>query len=232
MSTQTSRSGTRFPPPPSGKGGKKGRKPVAPVRVGKDRNWGPIALFSAVGVIAALIIGFAAWAVASQDTREWHEQAADIEGLINYRETNPEMLTAQHVSGPLDYPVNPPVGGDHNGTWQNCQGMVYDAPIASEHAVHSLEHGAVWVTYRPDLPESQVEQLADRVQGTDYLFMSPFEGLDAPISLQAWGYQLKVDNAGDERIDQFLRTLRINASIEGNATCGGGLTTTGTVPIG
>lgn len=230
MSTKTSRSGTRFPPPP--KGGKKGRKSVAPVRVGKDRNWGPIAVFAVVGVIAVLIVGFAAWSVMSQDTREWHEQAADIEGVTNYRETNPDILTRDHVSGSLEYEVTPPVGGNHNGTWQNCQGTVYDAPIASEHAVHSLEHGAVWVTYQPDLPESQVEQLADRVRGTDYTFMSPFEGLDAPISLQAWGYQLKVDDAADERIDQFLRTLRINASIEGNATCGGGLTTTGTVPIG
>ena len=49
--------------------------------------------------------------------------------------------------------------------------------------------------------------------------MSPFEGLDKPISLQAWGYQLKVDNADDGRIDEFIKALRVNASIEGpNAT--------------
>ena len=45
--------------------------------------------------------------------------------------------------------------------------------------------------------------------------MSPFEGLDTPISLQAWGYQLKVDNADDSRIDEFIKALRVNASIEG-----------------
>jgi hypothetical protein len=234
MSTRTSAtSGQRFPPPPTGKGkgGKKGRKPVAPVRVGKDRNWGPIILFVVVGLFAAGIIGFAAWSVVSQDSREWHEQAADIEGIVNYRETQPEILTSAHESGPLTYTVNPPVGGNHNGTWQNCQGNVYPEPIPSEHAVHSMEHGAVWVTYDAALPADQVEQLASRVRGTDYALMSPYEGLDAPISLQAWGYQLKVDNASDERIDEFIRLLRVNAGIE-TATCGNGLTVTGTVPVG
>ena len=61
--------------------------------------------------------------------------------------------------------------------------------------------------------------------------MSPYEGLDAPISLQAWGYQLKLDNADDSRIDDFIRALRVNASIEGpNALCEQGVTATGTRP--
>src|SRR5690606_593834 len=184
------------------KSGKKSRTPVKPVRVGKDRNWGPIVMFTVVGLIAAGIIGAAAWGVLTEKT--WQERAAAIEGLVNYRETKPEMLTAEHVSGVLEYEVMPPVGGNHNDYWQNCNGMVYDAPIAKEHAVHSLEHGAVWVTYHPDLPNDQVQSLARRVEGTDYLFMSPFEDLDSPISLQAWGYQLKVDDASDPRIDEFI----------------------------
>jgi hypothetical protein len=235
MSTKTSRSGGKAQAAGAGKNtkvGRKGRRPVAPVRVGKDRNWGTIAMFAVVGLIAAAIIGFAAYAVLSEDDRGWEEQAADIEGIVNYREQQPEMLSAEHVSGPLSYEVTPPVGGQHNDNWQNCQGMVYDGQIPSEHAVHSLEHGAVWITYRPDLPEEQVEQLAGKVSGNDFLFMSQFEELDAPISLQAWGYQLKVQDAGDSRIDQFIRTLRFNATQESDAGCGGGSTVTGTVPVG
>jgi hypothetical protein len=162
---------------------------------------------------------------------EWPERAAAIDGLVNYREENPDMLTRDHQAGQLPYEVIPPVGGNHNGAWQNCQGNVYAEPIASEHAVHSLEHGAVWLTYRPDLPADQVDTLAALVEGNDKLFMSPFPDLDAPISLQAWGYQLKVDNASDDRISEFIRTLRVNASIEGpSARCDGGITSTGTVP--
>jgi hypothetical protein len=96
--------------------------------------------------------------------------------------------------------------------------------------VHSLEHGAVWVTYRPDLPKDQVDTLASKVRGQEFMLMSPYEGLDKPISLQAWGYQLKVDSASDERVDEFIRSLRSNASIEPGIGCSGGVTATGTTP--
>lgn len=214
------------------KGGKKGRKPVAPVKVGKDRNWGPIAMFVVVGVIAAGLIGYAF--LAQRDTQgvTWQDRAGEIEGVVNYRETQPDMLTRGHVTGPQQYEVTPPVGGDHNGAWQNCQGDVYREQIPSEHAVHSLEHGAVWLTYNPDLVTGgDVDTLAGKVEGNDYVFMSAFPELDSAVSLQAWGYQLKVDSVGDSRIDEFIRTLRTNASIEPGATCGGGVRATGATPI-
>ena len=46
------------------------------------------------------------------------------------------------------YGVNPPAGGDHWSRWLNCG--VYTEPQVNEHAVHALEHGAVWITYDPD----------------------------------------------------------------------------------
>lgn len=237
MTTRTSKGDRRNQPSISAqrgksKNGRKGRKPVAPVKVGRDRNWGPIAMFVAVGVIAAGIIGYAFWAQRDTGSQDWSDRAAEIEGIVDYRAENPDMLTNGHQSGPLQYEVLPPVGGDHNGAWQNCQGTVYDAPIANEHAVHSLEHGAIWVAYNPDtLPADQVSELTSLVEGSDKLFLSPFPELDAPISLQAWGYQLKVDSASDPRVNEFIRTLRVNASIEGpSARCDGGISTTGTTP--
>lgn len=212
-------------------GGGKGRKPVTPVKVSQGRNWGPIALFTAIGLLAAGIIGYAAYA-ASQGAKPWDERAADIDGIVNYREKDPNLVKGgQHKAGPLKYTVTPPVAGEHNNNWMNCEGNVYDAPIANEHAVHSLEHGAVWVTYQPNLPKDQVAKLVERVEGTEKLFLSPYEGLDAPVSLQAWGYQLKVQSATDERIDEFIKALKVNASVEGpTALCSQGITATGTTP--
>jgi Protein of unknown function (DUF3105) len=211
-------------------GGKGPRKPVAPVKVGHGRNWGPIALFAAVGVLAAIIIGYGAYAV-FQGSKPWDDRAAGIDGIVDYRNNPDKSLTARdHAAGPQKYALNPPVGGKHNQNWQNCMGDVYAAPIANEHAVHSLEHGAVWITYRTGLPADQVEKLAGKVRGNEYMLMSPVDNLDKPISLQAWGWQLKVDNADDGRIDEFVKALRSNATQEPGAPCSQGITATGTTP--
>lgn len=212
------------------KNGKKGRK-VAAVKVGNDRNWGVILTFVSVAVIAAGLIGYAFWAQRGSAQETWEERAAAIEGIVNYREDNPDMLTNQHASGPQQYPVTPPVGGNHNGRWQNCQGDIYTEPIHNEHAVHSLEHGAVWVTYNPDLlGQDQIDALAGMVEGNEMMLMSPYPDMDIPISLQAWGYQLRVSDPGDPRINEFIRALRINATMEPRARCDGGVSTTASVP--
>ena len=218
---------------PQGKGGGKGRKPITPVKVSGGRNWGPIAVAGAVVLIALGIIGVGVfYTVRSENAGSWEEQAADIDGIVNYRETDPKLVEgSQHQAGPIQYTILPPVAGQHNAVIQTCMGNVYDAPIANEHAVHSLEHGAVWITYKLGLPAADVEKLAAKVQGREKMMMSPVEGLSSNVSLQAWGYQLKVDTVDDERIDQFIRALRVNASIEGaTAPCDGGVTTTGTTP--
>lgn len=213
-----------------GGGGRGPRKPVTPVKVSQGRSWGPIALFVAVGLIAVGIIGYGGWAVYN-GAKPWDERAEGIGGLVDYRKTQPDLVKgSQHKTGKIAYTVTPPVAGEHNPTWQNCMGNVYPEQIASEHAVHSMEHGAVWVTYRPDLPKDQVDALKSKVEGQEYMLMSPFPGLDSPISLQAWGYQLKVDNASDARIDEFIGSLRVNASVEPGATCSQGITATGAEP--
>jgi hypothetical protein len=218
-----------------GAGGKGGgrpggpRKPIAPVKVTQQRAWGPIILFLVVGLLAVGIIGYGAYAV-FQGSKTWQDRANEISGIVNFRTTNPKMLEQTHAWGPITYDVTPPVGGKHNFNWQNCMGDVYDAQIANEHAVHSLEHGAVWITYNPDLPKDQVDKLASKVRGQEFMLMSPYPGLDSKISLQAWGYQLKVNNASDGRIDDFIKALRKNATMEPQAGCSGGITATGTTP--
>ena len=161
-------------------------------------------------------------------TGTWQQQLAGIDGVRNYLAEG--SLSQDHAPGAVVYPQQPPVGGQHNGTWQNCSGTVYDAPIASERAVHSLEHGAVWITYRPDLSDGDVRALAAKVSGREYLMLSPFPGQDAPISLQAWGYQLKVDRADDPRVDRFIHAARVNAAPEFGAPCSGGTRETGELP--
>lgn len=180
-------------------------------------------LLAAGGLVLAAGTGCGLLGGGEAGGSSWEEQAAAIEGIVNYRVERPDAVIPEHVGGRVFYEIRPPVGGQHYDTWYDCNGAIYPAVLVDEHAVHSLEHGAVWITYQPDLPPGQVEALAARVRDTEKLMMSPYPGQESPISLQAWGYQLMVDDAADQRIDAFIRALRVNASPEGpTAPCTGG----------
>ena len=113
-------------------------------------------------------------------------------------------LSNEHVEGTVAYPEVPPVGGPHNARWLACD--VYDEPVPPETAVHSLEHGGVWITHRPDLPADEVEQLAAlRALDEEYVLVSPFDGLPAPVVVTAWGVQLQAGSAADPGIEAFVR---------------------------
>ena len=129
-------------------------------------------------------------------------------------------VTANHVTTEVEYEQTPPVGGDHNPVWLNCG--VYDEPVPNELAVHSLEHGAVWITHSPDLPAAEVEQLVDSVPD-DYVVVSPFEGLPSPVVASAWGHQLELDGVDDPRLTEFIREYRQGPQTpEPGAACTGG----------
>ena len=128
----------------------------------------------------------------------------------------------QHVRGDVDYAESPPVGGPHAGLWADCTGSVYDVDIRHENAVHSLEHGAVWVTYDPDaLGADDVATLTEVVEGIPGRMLSPYEGLDSTISIQAWNHQLTADSADDPRLRAFadLLTADPENTPEPGATC-------------
>jgi hypothetical protein len=107
--------------------------------------------------------------------------------------------------------------------WATCTGVVYKVPVRTENMVHTLEHGAVWIAYNP-VQVDDVAALEKRVKDQPYMVMSPYPGLDRPVSLQSWGHRLKLDSAGDERIDQFIQALRRNKNTfpEPQAPCDSG----------
>ena len=85
-----------------------------------------------------------------------------------------------------------------------------------------LSHGAVWITYNPDdVSQDDIDTLAELVENESGRMMSPYAGLDSPISIQAWGHQLKVDSADDKRIKQFADLLTLNSEFtpEPGASC-------------
>ncbi|MGW7409034.1 DUF3105 domain-containing protein [Streptomyces sp. NPDC054833] len=132
-------------------------------------------------------------------------------------------LARTHVTTSVKYPMHPPVGGNHNPVWLNCNGDVYTSAVKDENAVHSLEHGAVWVTYTSKADKADVDALAAKVKKTPYTLMSPYENQAAPLILSAWGHQLTVKSASDPAVDKFFSTyVQGKQTPEPGASCTGG----------
>lgn len=135
-------------------------------------------------------------------------------------------LSRSHVTGKVSYQQTPPVGGKHNAVFLNCG--IYASPVPNENAVHSLEHGAAWITYRPSLSASSVQALQTLVRGEPqakraYTILSPYPGLPAPVVASAWGKQLRVTSATDPRLQKFLSAYAAGPQApEPGASCSGG----------
>jgi hypothetical protein len=162
------------------------------------------------GVVIVLVVAVAAVAYSTYTKRQ----------LLQAVKTA-SYPAGQHVAGSILYAENPPIGGQHNVVWQNCG--IYDAPIHNEHAVHSLEHGAIWITYRPDLAADQVQKLR-ALAADDYLLLSPYPGLPYPIVASAWNHQLTFERADDPGLPAFIARYKNNPETtpEFGAPCAGG----------
>lgn len=127
---------------------------------------------------------------------------------------------SKHTTGlddVVEYDESPPVGGEHNPDWLKCG--FYDEPIKNEKAVHSMEHGAVWITYDPALPDSDIDELKSRLTET-YTLLSPYDGQQTPVVATAWNNQLELDGVDDPRLDDFVTEFRQGPQTpEPGATC-------------
>jgi Protein of unknown function (DUF3105) len=138
-----------------------------------------------------------------------------IDGVESYR-----VSSNAHTEAEVDYGVRPPPGGPHNPAWANCG--FYDEPIADEHVVHDLEHGAVWLAYSPDLPAADVEVVHDLVRANDKTIATPYTDLPsgAAVVASAWARQLVVDSVDDPRLERFVAQYQDGSQApEAGASC-------------
>jgi hypothetical protein len=190
------------------KSGKRGAKQPSSRRGGEDSPW-PKRLIWIGGT--ALVLGLVAVVSFS------------VPPLRGVPDGTEEVVVGapQHVAGTLHDDGEVPAGGPHNEVWQNCG--FYDTEIESENAVHSLEHGAVWITYEPGLPGDQVKELRGFTGRFDKVLVSPIPGQDSAIIVTAWANQLELDDANDARLSQFVNEFEgsFDAPEPGGACVGG-----------
>lgn len=177
-------------------------------------------IIGAAVLVVLAIIGSTVYAVLERkESQRRAEQAAaaPISGVQSYK-----IPSRNHVEGTVDYPQNPPAGGNHAPVWVNC--AVYGQPVTKEMAVHSMEHGAVWIAYQPDLGSGEVDKLSALADGNDFVLVTPMDGIDSPVVATAWGKQLSVESASDDRLSVFVAKYANGPQTpESGAPCSGGV---------
>jgi uncharacterized protein DUF3105 len=195
----------------------------------RERRNRILTVAASVVVVAGLVVGGVVLiqsqsggdkAAAADDGKGPGHFVTGADGVKTWKGT----LGRTHTTKTVTYPMEPPVGGDHNPVWQNCNGDVYPKAVNNMNAVHSLEHGAVWVTYNSKASKADVDALAAKVRKTPYTLMSPVADQKDPIMLSAWAHQRTVKSASDPDVDKFFASfVQGPQTPEPGAACTGGL---------
>lgn len=83
-------------------------------------------------------------------------------------------------------------------------------------AVHSLDHGVAWITYRKELPEDKLEVL--RNYGEErYVLVSPYPGQREPVIATAWRNHLRLEGTDNPRLRQFVDRFRVTETAPATA---------------
>lgn len=144
--------------------------------------------------------------------------AETIAGVVQF----PRQSRGHQTGLEIPFGELPPAGGTHDPVWQNCG--IYDEPLNTPNVVHSLEHGAIWISYQPDLPAEEIAAIDGAVRGQNYLVVSPYPEQRSPIVLTGWGVQLELDSLDDDRFEAFIDQYRVGPNTpERGASCTGGI---------
>jgi uncharacterized membrane protein YphA (DoxX/SURF4 family) len=184
------------------------RNEEAPIGGPGRRRLGLI-IFGVVVVVALGALGSLSF---TNEPRLGTSEPAGVESFDN--------LSRTHAYDSVTYEQSPPVGGNHNPVWQNAG--FYEEPVPNEKAVHTLEHGAVWITYSQNLPQDQKEKLRQLAESKDCLLASPYPDLPTPVVASAWGKQLQLKSIDDPELQEFIHFYRKGPQTpEPGASCTG-----------
>ncbi len=188
------------------------RPSTSQASAGGGRPWLKYVGYGLGGLVVVLLIVF----IAGDQPDDIDLGAEPPEGTVEL-----EIGTRDHVEGAIAYENPPPGGGPHNPIWQNCG--FYDEPVRDENAVHTLEHGAIWIAFATDLDDSSVGRLRGFAERSSEILVSPYPGLDSAVVVTSWGHQLRLDSAEDPRIEQFISAFLNTDAPEISASCSGGV---------
>lgn len=121
-----------------------------------------------------------------------------------------ESQGAVHINPGTTHPAynsNPPTSGWHYS--QPAAWGIYENQIVDGAIIHSLEHGGIWIAYKPNLPDDEkakLKEIASRYKSK--VILEPRVQNDSPIALAAWQRLLKLDQVDEAKITEFISTYK------------------------
>lgn len=110
----------------------------------------------------------------------------------------------------VQYNSTPPTSGPHFADWHREWTFYEEAqPIGG--LVHNMEHGGIVLFYDPNISDEQKQILSNYVDETFKIIASPYQGLNAPIVLAAWGVYEEFQTFNADRFERFYRANLNNA---------------------
>jgi hypothetical protein len=167
-----------------------------------ERNYKQIIL---ILVITFSVVGLIVWIAIRADNKN-----AAYVAPTNTAKLDPvgqvfENLGQTHIKigeSHSPYNSNPPTSGPHYvdpADWG-----VYDKPLVDEQAVHNLEHGGIWISYKEidDQTKENLKKIAKSNSGS--VIMSPRDANDSKIILASWTRLEKLDTYDEAKILDFI----------------------------
>ena len=102
------------------------------------------------------------------------------------------------------YSTNPPTSGPHYGDGVAGAG-IHQEEVADELLVHSLEHGAVIISYKSSLASEDIEEIKKAFnQAEGKKILVPRKNLEVVVALTSWGRLLKLETIDQGKIKAFI----------------------------
>lgn len=131
-------------------------------------------------------------------------EVASLDGKVNeFQIEGREHITSEDS---VEYQTNPPTSGDHLSLAENWG--VYGEEIDDKAAVHGLEHGGIWISYK-DLDDESINTLKKiGKNNAQSVIVSPRTKNDGNLVVSSWGKMMTLEEVDEVLIQKYIDTYK------------------------
>ena len=167
----------------------------------KIRNFGLL-----IVATVALVIGGGQLTRKSPEKIEFDQKVETISLEGKVQEFPIEGRDHVPLRNAVTYNTNPPTSGDHLAEAESWG--VYSQEIEDKAAVHGLEHGGIWISYK-DVDEETIKILGEiGKENSGSVIVSPRAGNEVKISVVSWGRMMRLDKPDKALIQKYIETYK------------------------